>query len=222
VTGEFSLGCQALQDCVILSQSPQHKKPNDHPPCSDGKLNVLQALELALPCFDFSYLQNAYRFATKKSEFPTKNGQDVLKEAVYSLELVSVLRSWLPLNFRIIPEASCERKEADILISNRGKNNIVLEILANERFGPESRTTSMCGHISRAADYANSLKATAWVIHFVEVYPFPTHPDFPDLPKCDCVYIFHTQDWSKIQFSTKLKDGKTSKVEWPKREKSIN
>jgi len=84
VTGEFSLGCQALQDCVILSQSSQHKKPKDHPPCSDGKLNVLQALELALPCFDFSHLQNAYRFATKKSEFPTKNGEDVLKEAVYS------------------------------------------------------------------------------------------------------------------------------------------
>jgi len=214
-TGEFILGPPALQACVVLGISKTRISPPVFVPIKNDQLDVLETLKTSLKLMDINHLQNAYDYATKTSEITPITGRSaVLKEAVYSVELISVLRSWFPLDIEIIPEVNCDKKRADILISSESPPfKVVVELLANERYGPESRPSSMLGHITRAKLYADSLGTTAWVIHFIGVEKFPTKSEFPDSPTCCCVYVYHLHNLTKMKISAKITDKTTTEFE---------
>jgi len=214
--GIFTLGPPALQACVLLGISKAYKTPPQIlPPMANNQLDVLETLCIALKLVDRDHLRSAYMYATKASEItPITGTSAVLKEAVYSIELVSVLRAWLPLDIDITPEVNCDSKRADILISSENPPfKVVIELLANERYDPKSRRSSMLGHITRAKLYADSLGTTAWVIHFIGVEKFPPKNDFPDSPDCCCVYVYHFHDLTKMKIAAKLTDKSIKVVE---------
>jgi hypothetical protein len=208
----FTLGPSILQDCVILGLAKEKDRQISRmrlPFLEDKQLDVLETFKIVLQHVDREHLRNSYDFATKTSEIRSITGQkDVLKEAVYSLEVVTVLRAWFPLEFNIIPEVGCEGTMADILITCAAEQfSIIFEFLANERYQPENRRSSMLGHIVRAKDYATKLNSTAWIIHFIGVSKFPsteTQIQFPDNPACSCIYVYHLHDFSEIRVYSKL------------------
>jgi len=209
-TNTFNVGARILQDCFSVhvlkhfSQKPLSVLP---PLDSNGKVDVLQTLVSAISCFNCNSLSFALQYSFKTAEINDK--AKVLKEAAYSFELVSILRAWFPLDYHIVPEVNCSKDKADIFI-RYGEDLIVLELLSNERYGPETRLSSVLGHIKRTVKYGTDLQAQeAWIVHFISVAEFPTKTEaivLPSKPMCSCAYIYHLHDFSSFQIVSKKKD----------------
>jgi len=178
-------------------------------PLSPDGIDFHNLLKTVVSHFSTARLAKAYEFAWKKSEITGLTGKThVLKEAVYSQEFAAILLSWFPDTATIAPEASChERDEADIFMTV-GANKVVFEFCANERFAPESKSTTFLGHVQRGRRYAEFLQATACVIHFVGVKAFPdplkawNNSDERLLPsdsKSFFAYVFHTHDFTQAK-----------------------
>jgi hypothetical protein len=113
----FSPTSRILQDCVSIHVLRHFTLPlSTMPPIVDGKLDVLETLFETVKHLNYDSLRRALHYSTKKAEINDK--QNVLKEAVYSLEFVAILRAWFPLDVDIIPEVNCSKNKADILFSD--------------------------------------------------------------------------------------------------------
>eukprot|EP01127_Copromyxa_protea_P012605 TRINITY_DN330_c0_g1_i10.p1 TRINITY_DN330_c0_g1~~TRINITY_DN330_c0_g1_i10.p1 ORF type:complete len:505 (-),score=40.06 TRINITY_DN330_c0_g1_i10:58-1572(-) len=192
----FTITSRILQDCVAVHILSHFScPPSIIPPIDmDGKVNVLKTLVEAVKHLNYDSLKLALDFSFRTAEI--NGNQKVLKEAAYSYELGSLLRAWFPLDIHIVPEVNCNKGEADILIHSK-TCSIVLELLSNERYSPETRRQSVLGHIKRAKEYSVALKgAEAWIVHFISVPELPAEHKFPDNPACSCAYVYHLPDFS--------------------------
>lgn len=210
----FSLGPPIIQDCVMLGLAELRPVPSKVFPILNGQIDVLGVLKVVLQYLDKSYLTSAYSYATKKSEIKGITGRDnVLREAVYSLEVVTVLRSWLPAKYQIFPEVNSRTRSADVFIKNNlDDTSIIFELISNERYTGQKRGKERKGtfveHISRASEYATTLNSIAWVFHFIGVDKFPKESEvlFPAEPSCSCAYIYHLHDFTQMKIYAKAKD----------------
>jgi hypothetical protein len=199
----FTMTAPILQDCISVHVLRKFVLPPEVlPPIREGKLDVLHVLIETVKHLNYKPLERALNYSTKRAEI--NDCQNVLKEAVYSLEFIALLRAWFPLDVDIIPEVDCEKDSADILIRS-DTFSVILEFLSNERYGPESRKSSMLGHIKRAVTYRESIGGEAWVIHFVSVPELPplSSFQFPEKLLCPCVYVYHLHDFTSVQLVCK-------------------
>lgn len=202
----FTPTCRFLQDCISLNILPQfiHQVPPLPPKMIEGKISADELLKETITHLNYE--------ALKQSTSP--NGK--LKEAVYSFQFVALLRAWLPLNYTIVPEVTCSGKtRADILIRYKD-SSVIFEFLSNENYGPETKSTTMLGHIKRAADYGKAQKAEVWVVHFksLKVTLETYDAQFPTKPLCSCAYVLHNPDCSKVRVVTKALKGEVSDYEF--------
>jgi len=204
----FEVTCPLMRDYlgICLSKMLRPPFPQVPLPIKDGQLDVASLVVTLLSNMSTSRLVEAYLYATKKSELskPLNSTQNVLKEAVYSLEFASLLVSWFPDSICIIPEANSKKNKADIFI-NGANFSLVLEFVANARFSPETRPSSFLGHVLRAKMYGQELNSAYCVIHFMGVDAIPltaSEYDAPGTPDASnvYVYVFHTHTFSNIQF----------------------
>jgi hypothetical protein len=128
---------------------------------TSGHIDVVAMMCIALPLFDKTKMLDAIRSSHKVTyvhHYRNRSiGYLVPKETNYVMELVGILRSWLPLDYyKITTEANVEEKFADIhikysiqqpttffVVDNEddeedtvfvNTNGTMLEIISNERF----------------------------------------------------------------------------------------
>jgi hypothetical protein len=70
-------------------------------------LNVLHVLIKTVKHLNYKFLERALNYSTKRAEI--NEYQNVLKEAVYSLEFVALLQAWFSLDINIIPKVDCKK-----------------------------------------------------------------------------------------------------------------
>lgn len=196
----FTTPPRILQDFVTVYVLRHFTPPCPVPPPNHNvELDVLNAVINTVKHLDYKSLQRALNRATKPSGLV--ENLRVLKETVYAVEFIAVLRAWLPLDFAIIPEVNCQTNEAGILIRGQ-KNWAVLKFLSNERY-ELTHPSSMLSHIEDAKKYGDELGAEAWIIHFVSVPSFPSTHEFLETPSCSCVYVYHLHDFSSVRVVSK-------------------
>ncbi len=135
-----------------------------------NNFNIEKIIEIAIKYFDFDYLINCYQFCFKDNKELETLVDIGLKECVFQFELGSIFRNWFQNNINIYIQAKKDEKEKkypDIFLYC-SKFKIILELLSNERFGPDNRDSSVLGHIKRTINYFDLFKAdNAWIINFV-------------------------------------------------------
>jgi len=122
------------------------------------------------------------------------------REEVYQLELVSSLKSWLPLFYDVFTQVvveneRCKRTDmyADVMIQ-MNEERILLELVAH------TGKDNVAEHINRAGEYAKVLKATStYVIHFtsspkIDEYPFCTGNE-----EVSVIHVYHSPSFDVIK-----------------------
>ena len=164
-------------------------------------------LKIISPYFDKEKMKNAIQTSHKNTKDKTyrndKIGYKVPKETNYVIEIVSILRSWMPQKYTITTETNCKKRYADIhikyndpkkeffekIVENIDEESehsgIILELISNERFSHQinkkESEDSVIGHILRTEMYGKELNSEPWVLHFITVCKFPDSPNQKDV-----------------------------------------
>lgn len=175
--------------------------PCTPPPISKEKLDVGEALKTAICYFRIDVILN--QLAKKKSRAPRQNGLTVPQEDVYQIELLSILKFWLPQNVRITSqpnavrfddERTMKRSKPDIHIRNPDGSIVLIELVAH------CRVSDITTHIRRVTDDAKVLGASeAWVLHFTtgEFKVWPVGDLAAEIP-VHVMHVKHDLDWKAL------------------------
>lgn len=200
----------------------QHTYPKTPIPIRTGdnlEIDVLELIKGSLKYFSKDIISYGYHRAHKQCRIPGFTRPTLVpSEAVYSTELITVLKLWIPSTVgQIIPhpnsgvnietntktKKSESIKKTDLIIV--GRRTVLLELVANV---PASDVEE---HFDRALRDMKALYADeAWVLHFTvakEVngkfeYPFPKE----DSP-LGVIHIYHNSTFSNLQLVYKDKNG---------------
>jgi len=181
----FKISSPAIHSLLMANMLPllQHPRPTLPVPFTyDGEsLEVIQIIKGCLPSFNKDLLKIARWRAFKTCRVPGYfNRKPVPQEDVYQTELYSTLRSWLPVEFKVIPHpnsglilpedspGSLKRTEAarktDIIVELSPTHRILFELVAS------AQTKELQEHFERAACDSLALNTReAWVINFTVV-----------------------------------------------------
>jgi len=181
----FKIPSPVIHSLVMKNMVPllQHPRPSIPVPftCDGESLDVLLLMKGCLQSFNRDLLKIARWRAYKACRVPGSfNRKHVPQEDVYQTELYSTLRSWLPIDFKVIPHpnsglclpndspGSRKRSEAarktDIIVELSPNHRLLFELVAS------AHTKELQDHFDRATNDAEALNAKeAWVIHFTVV-----------------------------------------------------
>lgn len=203
----------------------QHSYPKTSVPRREGTrdIDIVQLVKESLKYFDKDVIMYGYDCAHKQCRipgFPRTPPVLVPTEAVYAMELITVLKHWIPSTVgRVIPHPNCginvaantdskakkseSTKKTDLIIV--GGRTVLLELVAN---APASEVEE---HFDRASRDMKALDADeAFVLHFTvakEVngkfgYPFPKEDS-----SLGVIHIYHNSTFSYLQLVYKDKNG---------------
>ena len=116
----FQLGPPLMIESLGYLIFSRRQFPKELIPFKSNQLDVVEMLKIILPYFDKEKMKNAIISSHKKTEVKSfrndKKGYNVPKEANYVVEIVGILRSWMPITYTITTETNCQKKFADIHI----------------------------------------------------------------------------------------------------------
>ena len=205
---KFKITSSMIKDIFGLLLIEKTSIPNQIINLNDFKIEEI--LIESIKCFNIKNLIECYNYCSKKNEDQQSYTCTGLKEAVYQFELSSVFRSWFPIDINISIQATISdlKKYPDIFLYCEDKFKIILELLSNERYGPDNRDSSVLGHIKRTINYGKKFNnAIPWIINFITLnniinydkikYPGENNNDYNN--DINIVYIFHDKNFNNIK-----------------------
>lgn len=185
--------------------APQAKIPRR----TDGSLNFLEALKIAIRLFDKSAISRASVHSYKKARVQVDGipNQDVPRESTYDIELNRILISWISLEgsfsvatqWHIInPRDSGGSYHRYTVITSSEYQRIVIELLAT------ATQAELNEHFSRALEYAELINAgEAWIVHFTREYNAILEPCLASgeqlAKNLNVVHLWHDREFNVIR-----------------------
>jgi hypothetical protein len=120
-------------------------------------------------------MRDAVKVSNKQNETPhadVKVGDVVPHEHAYSVELYELMAAGLPPSFTKDVEVNAPntkngttKTRADIIVTNNRMERVVVETMAHDRDEPETRASSVLGHVQRCAKSYTKMEGVkeAWV-----------------------------------------------------------
>jgi hypothetical protein len=162
----FKISSSLIHNLLLwaLRGKIKRKIPPVVPPLkSDGSLDIILLVKLAIQCFDSKTMSSAPSIAYKQvRNRGIKRDTPVPCEACYHFELYYILCTWLGHVYKIYPEVNSDKKSCDVMVERFSTSTrYALELVAS------ADLTSLNEHVNQACIYHKALAAfQTWIINF--------------------------------------------------------
>jgi len=207
----FSIPCTLLRS-ILLSLYSRAKSIWLQIPLINGtdRLNVPQALALGLPYFNRAVMCDAASMSHKQNCAPDAEAglkDQVPSENCYHVELMFLLRAWLP-QWNIFSEANVDNRYCDLILQTANGTRCLIELVAHQPDKSKAeKDNSVLGHVKRVQrSCMRQLKVDdAWVVNFTTRQPTDTtglgyiRPSSRSPVKL--VHVYHDLKWTCAKIS---------------------